>query len=312
LAYCGNAILNKIYMEKIKYGIYIVNTEIAYITNSELAYHESGIVVSNSSLNVVNTLISNSSSGINCIMSTVNVNVSTLTECMYGISSYNSTLNVEYSEFYGNKYGLLIESSIAYLYSLKIENCTFAGTYAFRTILMAEWGDVSWNNYGFYIINSTCEIHYSNITNNYLHGVLVVNNTVPVNASYNWWGHPDGPNITADADVVDPEEIYGLFTQDTITRALDIPAGLILSTATVYSTITLIETTNTTITNTQTNTETMTTTIYSVRNTTIVSTIVSSLETMITTYMMASKAIYIALIAIGAIASVFIYTRKKG
>ncbi|RLG60529.1 hypothetical protein DRN87_03995 [Candidatus Geothermarchaeota archaeon] len=51
------------------------------------------------------------------------------------------------------------------------------------------------------------EIHYSNITRNRYLGLEAF--TAVVNATYNWWGSPNGPVLNMTGDQYDPEEIYG-------------------------------------------------------------------------------------------------------
>jgi len=53
------------------------------------------------------------------------------------------------------------------------------------------------------------EVHYSNIYGNLGHGLRNWNGSVSVNATYNWWGSPDGPEYTDKGDPNDPEEVYG-------------------------------------------------------------------------------------------------------
>ena len=55
--------------------------------------------------------------------------------------------------------------------------------------------------------SSDVDVHYCNIFSNDEHG-LYVKGTYIVNATYNWWGNPDGPEYKAEGDPCDPEEIY--------------------------------------------------------------------------------------------------------
>jgi len=49
-----------------------------------------------------------------------------------------------------------------------------------------------------------------NITNNEEHGLYVFGFFV-VDAAYNWWGSPDGPEYKAEGDPDDPEEVYSYY-----------------------------------------------------------------------------------------------------
>jgi len=69
--------------------------------------------------------------------------------------------------------------------------------------------NVSGNGYnGIYVVSSSgVSIHYCNITSNIRHGLCTRGEYV-VNATYNWWGGPDGPEYRAAGDPYDPEEVY--------------------------------------------------------------------------------------------------------
>lgn len=57
--------------------------------------------------------------------------------------------------------------------------------------------------------NSPLEIHYNNIYSNEKLGLLNEDYGTEINATYNWWGSPDGPVLSTFGDATDPEEIYG-------------------------------------------------------------------------------------------------------
>jgi len=54
---------------------------------------------------------------------------------------------------------------------------------------------------------SNVVVHYCNITSNAGHG-LYNSGTYVVNATYNWWGSPSGPEYKEEGDPYDPEEVY--------------------------------------------------------------------------------------------------------
>jgi len=80
--------------------------------------------------------------------------------------------------------------------------------------------------YCFAILNVS--INYCNIYGNGLHGVYVERAPAPladvfVNASYNWWGDPHGPEYKEEGDPADPEEIWGnAFYEPWLTKPCDI------------------------------------------------------------------------------------------
>ena len=61
--------------------------------------------------------------------------------------------------------------------------------------------------------NMSVRINYNNIYSNLEYGIFI-NNTVDthiyVDARYNWWGSPNGPEIKLIGDPEDPEEIWYL------------------------------------------------------------------------------------------------------
>ena len=72
--------------------------------------------------------------------------------------------------------------------------------------------DISRNRmYGVFCKNSSgVAVHYCNIYGNERHGLYIRGEYV-VNASYNWWGSPDGPEYKHEGDPEDPEEVYSYY-----------------------------------------------------------------------------------------------------
>ena len=71
--------------------------------------------------------------------------------------------------------------------------------------------EISRNGHGIYCRNSSyVAIHYCDIYANARHG-LYANCDYVVNATYNWWGSPDGPEYKEEGDPLDPEEVYSTF-----------------------------------------------------------------------------------------------------
>ena len=66
---------------------------------------------------------------------------------------------------------------------------------------------ISQDGYGIYCYWSNTTVHYCNIFSNDDHG-LYVKGAYVVNATYNWWGSPDGPEYQYYGDPYDPEEVY--------------------------------------------------------------------------------------------------------
>ena len=58
--------------------------------------------------------------------------------------------------------------------------------------------------------SSNIAVHYCNIYSNQYHGLYNYGEYV-VNATYCWWGSPDGPEYKAEGDPDDPEEVYSYY-----------------------------------------------------------------------------------------------------
>ena len=65
------------------------------------------------------------------------------------------------------------------------------------------------NGYGIYCYHVNMDIHYCNIYSNEKHGLYYCYGRYLINASYCWWGSPDGPEYKEEGDPYDPEEVYG-------------------------------------------------------------------------------------------------------
>ena len=129
--------------------------------------------------------------------------------------------------------------------------------------ILVAWCEISGNNYGMYVesIDESMTVSYCNITSNKLHGILNEDPDTAINASYNWWGAPEAPEYSEVADDVDPEEIYGLFTNDTYTTYLEVPAGVVpVITIPINETVSLDEE----VVTTEVSIETLTSTIAQV------------------------------------------------
>ena len=71
--------------------------------------------------------------------------------------------------------------------------------------------EISQNKLGIYCKGSSgVTIHYCNIYGNEEHG-LYNGGYYVVNATYNWWGSPEGPEYKAEGDPKDPEEVYSAY-----------------------------------------------------------------------------------------------------
>ena len=72
--------------------------------------------------------------------------------------------------------------------------------------------EISYNGWhGIYCEGSSdIAVHYCNIISNAEHG-LYNNGTYVVNATYNWWGSPGGPEYKEEGDPEDPEEVYSYY-----------------------------------------------------------------------------------------------------
>jgi len=64
--------------------------------------------------------------------------------------------------------------------------------------------------YGIMCIESiNIQIHYCNIYSNFRHGLICNQGEHIVNATYCWWGSPNGPEYKEEGDPDDPEEVWG-------------------------------------------------------------------------------------------------------
>ena len=100
---------------------------------------------------------------------------------------YSTLINVSECIFTGNKFaGIRCHDT----QSISISYCTIYGNYA-----------------GVLTTSTYMEIHYCNIYGNQVHGLYIAGTRI-VNATYNWWGDPAGPEYKRNGDPDDPEEIF--------------------------------------------------------------------------------------------------------
>lgn len=92
----------------------------------------------------------------------------------------------------------------------EINNNGFYGVYCSDSSNVTIFGCGIGNNglYGIYCNALNVTVHYCNITSNAEHGIYNWGNYV-VNATYCWWGSPNGPEYKEQGDPDDPEEVYG-------------------------------------------------------------------------------------------------------
>lgn len=184
LAYVKDVSITGITSDQVKYGIYIYNGTEIEVHEAKFTYNERGIYIVHGDIGVYDSFVRFSTNGIYAEDSTVHVEKTLFADNGLGISASNTNIEI-------------INSVI------------------FRSI-----------QYGIYLAGefTKAEIHYNSIYSNRLHGIFSASNTSEVNASYNWWGvNNKGPEVKETGDPDDPEEIYGLFTNDTTEKYLDTP-----------------------------------------------------------------------------------------
>ena len=163
------------------------------------------------------TISRNDGCGVWCGYGSANITIISCTMSMNeedGIICFGSTnisiMNCEIS--YNNHNGI---DYAEYLLGINVVNCrishnNYNGIYCRLSSDISIMNcEVSHNNY--IGICCTCSsnvsVHFCDIFSNGEHG-LFVDGTYVVNATYNWWGSPDGPEYKEDGDPEDPEEVY--------------------------------------------------------------------------------------------------------
>ena len=222
------------YIEGGEKAIYMVGSE-ASIDGVLINSSSVGIVAEDNSILTISDIeIVNSGSAIQGTASTITIEDSTITSDTYGIKviagsdltidrltitdidfeavhAVGSDVVVMRTNIQHSSTGIKIESSTLGVYESTIANNTDYGVHALESIFTMRNVTITQNGYGIYATKTVGDIKYSNIYRNALHGIY---NTGPepqyyIEAYYVYWGSMTGPEYTAYADEVDPEEIYG-------------------------------------------------------------------------------------------------------
>jgi len=135
-----------------------------------------------------NTTISNNVLGIHCVESSnISIVNCTINNNVVGVECYESSnISIVGCTISNNKRcGIYCE----YSYGISIANCT-----------------IKQNGDGIICGNSKASVHYCDI---YSNRGLGLRSYGRVNATYCWWGSPNGPEYKEEGDPYDPEEVYG-------------------------------------------------------------------------------------------------------
>ncbi|MEM4534238.1 MAG: right-handed parallel beta-helix repeat-containing protein, partial [Candidatus Korarchaeota archaeon] len=188
IAFSDIIVVDKVLIDGVKYGVYVVRSMDVTIRGSKIFYAERGVLV---------------------MMSRVTVESGDIRYSANGIFAEDSEIIVNKTQFCQNGFGIILIGDCKIGVRLEVMN---------SVILMSE-------RYGISVSGnvSEVEIHYCSIYSNKLHGIYSAAN-VAVNASYNWWGKDNTPpEFKEDGDPMDPEEVWGTFTNDTFTKPLKKP-----------------------------------------------------------------------------------------
>jgi len=91
---------------------------------------------------------------------------------------------------------------------VKLSENAYCAVYADSSTLSIAYCDIRGNRYGILSYYSKLEVRYCNICDNLAFGIYS-EGPYEVDAKYNWWGSPEGPERTEVPDPESPEEVCG-------------------------------------------------------------------------------------------------------
>ena len=203
--------------------VIIVNSSDITLDGLNLSYTDVGLEIAYSNnIEIHNCTMNNNTFGMNCVWcSSITITSSTMSDnTLVGVYCYEcSNIMITDCMMSNNTYfGVYCRYELAIMpcSNITITNCiisnnTYAGVcyYACSNITITACA-ISDNGYGVYCwqCSGAIEVHYCNIYSNDEHG-LYNRDSETINATYCWWGSPDGPEYKEEGDPHDPEEVYG-------------------------------------------------------------------------------------------------------
>jgi len=179
----GNTITNNI---GLGIGCHISNPT---IQGNNISGNEEGIQCHTSNPIIQNNTIASNSGGISFNNSSGIMQGNTITKCGDGVVCWYSNPIIQ-----GNS---ITDNTGTGVWCTNQSNPTIRG----NTITLNDGAGIGCRE------GSQPEIHRNDIYSNYNLGLLNVDQSVIINATYNYWGSASGPALTDEVDAVDPEEV---------------------------------------------------------------------------------------------------------